>query len=168
MSDMAKSTSIVGLCLALVATLAVCSTCLASIVPCGNVDLLAGRTIYAGKVFVSVQGGTGGAPRVLQIRITTSPNAGPQPALDWAIDKTQVYVGTSAPTKAVPGQFPYKHAAPSVGPRNDIYQIPLDTFSGTLYIAVHADVHAGAQVAGAWGAGTRIFQPSSNWRRTGP
>ena len=57
---------------------------------------------------------------------------------EWELGDTHLYVGTVAPTKSAPGQFPY-------GPEDavdGVYTIPLADFGGAaiLYIAAQAEI----------------------------
>ena len=57
---------------------------------------------------------------------------------EWELGDTHLYVGTIAPTKSAPGQFPY-------GPEDavdGVYTIPLADFGGAaiLYIAAQAEI----------------------------
>lgn len=86
----------------------------------------------------------------------------------WALDETHVYVGTVAPKKSAPGQFPYKHE--DLGNALfDVYEIPLaeyDVVCGNeLFIAVHAVVKGVDNEYGvetAWGEGD-VIRADKNW-----
>ena len=56
---------------------------------------------------------------------------------EWELLETHLYVGTSAPTKSAPGQFPY--GADDVAEEGK-YVIDLEGFTGILYIAAHAEI----------------------------
>jgi len=56
---------------------------------------------------------------------------------EWKLLGTHLYVGITPPTKSAPGRFPY-------GPEDVVeegkYVIDLEGFTGTLYIAAHAEI----------------------------
>ena len=118
------------------------------------VTLVAGQYYDAGWVEVVAEFGT------LTIRIHTDNG--------WALEETHVYIGTAAPTKSAPGQFPYKHER--LGDALvDEYVISLDGLDapcwGDLYVAVHAVVKGIDNEYGeetAWGDGT-IIRAGKNW-----
>jgi len=56
---------------------------------------------------------------------------------EWELLETHLYVGTSAPTKSAPGRFPY--GSSDVVDEGE-YEIDLGSFTGTLYIAAHAEI----------------------------
>ena len=87
----------------------------------------------------------------------------------WVLGDTHLYVGTVAPTKSAPGQFPYGPEDAVVG----VYTIPLADFSGatTLYIAAQAEVTHSTEIdpdtgvlreETAWAEGDEI-RPGKNW-----
>ena len=86
----------------------------------------------------------------------------------WVLGETHLYVGTSAPTKSAPGRFPY--GADDVAEEGK-YVIDLEGFTGTLYIAAHAEVTHSTEIdpdtgflreETAWADGTQI-RPGKNW-----
>jgi hypothetical protein len=119
-----------------------------------TVDLIAGQHYEAGLVDVFVTNNT------LTIYILADNG--------WALEETHVYVGASAPTKAAPGRFGYKHE--DLGEAFiDVYEISLDGFDvecgADLYIAVHAVVIGVDNEYGeetAWGEGETI-RAGKNW-----
>jgi hypothetical protein len=119
-----------------------------------TVDFIAGQHYDAGLVDVFVTDDT------LMIYILTDNG--------WAMDETHVYVGTVAPMKSSPGQFPYKHE--DLGNAYiDVYEISLEDFDvecgAELYIAIHAVVNGIDNEYGeetAWGEGDYI-RAGKNW-----
>ncbi len=87
----------------------------------------------------------------------------------WVLGETHLYVGTAAPKKSAPGQFPY-------GPEDavgGVYTIDLSIFEGVfpLYIAAQAEVTNPTEIdpdtglpieETAWAEGDRI-RPGKNW-----
>jgi len=92
-------------------------------------DLLAGQTLDVGDVMVDSDGEN------LYITFQITDTA-------WDITETHVYVGTTPPERAAPGQFPYQHE--DLNARLDRYEIPLADLGVTsgddLVIATHAVV----------------------------
>lgn len=92
--------------------------------------LIAGQNIIVGEVLVWDDGTN------LYVEYNTT-------GTGFLFDETHVYVGTSPPSKAAPGQFPYKHEGLG-GVTYDLYTIPLSDIDGgiesgaTVYIAAHA------------------------------
>jgi len=91
---------------------------------------------------------------------------------EWELLGTHLYVGTVAPTKSAPGQFPY---GPGDVVEEGKYEIALDGFTGTLFIAAHAEIgmidEFGDPVLDendeqieetTWAYGTQI-RPGKNW-----
>ena len=91
---------------------------------------------------------------------------------EWELLGTHLYVGTVAPTKSAPGQFPY---GPGDVVEEGKYEIALDGFIGTLFIAAHAEIgmidEFGDPVLDendeqieetTWAYGTQI-RPGKNW-----
>ncbi len=119
-----------------------------------TVDLLAGQFYNAGFVEVFAN------EEMLTIYIFTDNG--------WALDETHIYVGTVAPKKSAPGQFPYKHE--DLGNALfDVYEISLSDYDvvcgNELFIAVHAVVKGIDNEYGeetAWGAGDFI-RADKNW-----
>ena len=115
------------------------------------VTLYADQTIPVGTLTVEVVG----TDLVVTYAIT---------ALCWVLGDTHLYIGDEKPTKSAPGQFPY---GPEVAV-NGVYTIPLNGFTGTLYIAAHAEVTktcdflreetAWARVCWLWS-----IRPGKNW-----
>ena len=125
------------------------------------VDLLAGQTSKVGTLTVAVVGDN------LEVTYIMDPDEG------WELLETHLYIGTSAPTKSAPGQFPY-------GPEDvydflpGVYIIPLTDFGELpVYIAAQAEVRKQIgvdpvtfeliyQEETAWAEGTDI-RPGKNW-----
>ncbi len=61
---------------------------------------------------------------------------------EWELGDTHLYVETSPPAKSAPGQFPYgpEDADIIINGVSVKYTIPLNSFTGPLYIAAHAVV----------------------------
>ena len=93
----------------------------------------------------------------------------------WELGETHLYIGTSAPTKSAPGQFPY-------GPESDYatdvgYTIPLDELpdpdeNGNIFIAAQAEVSMVdtnnfneliEETTWAWTEGDLSIPPGKNW-----
>jgi hypothetical protein len=114
--------------------------------------LWAGQTMNAGDVLVGISGSD------LCIFYDT--------ASGWSLQETQLYVGLTPPTKAAPGQFPYKH--PDLGGADtDEFCIPLSAIGAgcldTVYIAAHAVVTGPTcDDETAWACGAPI-RPGKNW-----
>jgi hypothetical protein len=92
---------------------------------------------------------------------------------EWELGDTHLYVGTVAPTKSAPGRFPY-------GPEDVVeegkYEIALDGFTGTLFIAAQAEIgmidEFGVPVLDendeqiketTWAKGDECIPPCKNW-----
>jgi hypothetical protein len=61
----------------------------------------------------------------------------------WELLETHLYVGTVVPDKSAPGRFPYGPDDVDVATAGQyirVYTIDLGTFTGTLYIAAHAEI----------------------------
>jgi len=134
-----------------------------------EVTLLAGQTIEVGTLTVEVDLN---GDLVVTYAITAP----------WVLGDTHLYVGTAAPKKSAPGQFPY-------GPEDavgGVYTIPLDELpdpdaAGNIVIAAQAEVRkpeinpdTGEQMVDpdtgeliyqeetAWAEGDEI-RPGKNW-----
>lgn len=112
-----------------------------------DVDLLAGKNIYIGKLYVAVVGDN--------LVVTYAINA------PWVLGETHLYVGTVPPTKSAPGRFPY-------GPEeavDGVYTIPLTDFGGVfpVYIAAHAEVTSPTGEETAWTDQCERIRPGKNW-----
>jgi len=128
------------------------------------VTLFADQTIEVGTLNVEVIGDN----LVVTYAITDT---------EWELGETHLYVGTIAPTKSAPGRFPY-------GPEDVVeegkYEIALDGFTGTLFIAAQAEIGkidpdtgepvldfiTGLQIeetAWAIGEGSICIPPCKNW-----
>ena len=88
--------------------------------------------------------------------------------LPWVLGETHLYVGELVPKKSAPGRFPY--GADDVAEEGK-YVIDLEGFTGTLYIAAHAEVTHSTEIdpdtdelreETAWAEGTQI-RPGKNW-----
>lgn len=79
----------------------------------------------------------------------------------WSLGETHLYVGTTPPTKAAPGRFPYKGSEGEYWvPWSEIGAGPYDT----LYIAAHAVVDNGDQEETAWADTWGIpIRPGKGW-----
>jgi hypothetical protein len=116
-----------------------------------TVTLWAGQTIDAGTVTVAIEGE--------DLVVTYQTTGG------WELIETQLYVGTTPPGTAAPGQFPYKHSPIDPPVTTDQYTIPLSDFGvgcdDTLYLAAHATVQkllddGTYQTETGWGEGEQI------------
>ncbi len=61
----------------------------------------------------------------------------------WELLETHLYVGTAVPDKSAPGRFPHGPDDVDVATAGQyirVYTIDLGTFTGTLYIAAHAEI----------------------------
>jgi hypothetical protein len=124
------------------------------------VTLFADQDIDVGTLTVAVSG----TDLVVTYNIT----------FPWVLGETHLYVGTVAPKKSAPGQFPY-------GPEDvynflpGVYVIPLTDFPAgpiTLYIAAQAEVTNPTEIdpntgeppreETAWAEGVDI-RPGKNW-----
>ncbi len=86
--------------------------------------LMAGQTTQVGTITVSDDG----LNLTVKYEITVS---------GWIMTETHLYVGTTAPKSAAPGQFPYKHTG--LSGFTDLYTVPI-TEGLTYYIAAHTVV----------------------------
>jgi hypothetical protein len=89
-----------------------------------GLPLIAGQHIIVGEVLVWNDGTN------LYVEYNTT-------GTGFLFDETHVYVGTSPPESAAPGQFAYKHEGLG-GVTYDLYTIPLDPQWSQIYIAAHA------------------------------
>jgi len=88
-------------------------------------DLVVGRQhVPVGTLTVAVVGDN----LVITYDITDS---------EWELLGTHLYVGITPPTKSAPGRFPY---GPEDVSEEGKYVIALGVFTGTLYIAAHAEI----------------------------
>ncbi|WP_141733932.1 hypothetical protein [Oligoflexus tunisiensis] len=134
--------------------------------PQACVDLLGAKTIVAGKVCTAVENDT--------LKVVYSTLNG------WTLEDMHFWVGTDllklpATKKGnpIPGQFPYKQAAPS-GATSSEFIVPLASLGidpascsdTVLHAVAHADIYKklakGSQREGAYGAGPRILD-KGNW-----
>jgi len=126
-------------------------------------DLVVGREhIPVGELTVAVVGGN------LEVTYDiTDP--------EWELLETHLYVGIIAPTKSAPGRFPY--GADDVAEEGK-YVIDLEGFTGTLYIAAHAEIgmidefgdpaldendEQIEETTWAWTEGDLSIPPGKNW-----
>jgi hypothetical protein len=86
---------------------------------------------------------------------------------DWCLEEVHLYVGDCPPTKAAPGQFPYK--VENLGGVDQVtIWVPMEDVGlqcwDTVYIAAHAVVTSCACEGEetAWGCGPEI-RPGKNW-----
>jgi len=116
-----------------------------------TVTLWAGQHIDSGTVTVAIEGEN--------LVVTYETKDG------WELIETQLYVGTTPPSTAAPGQFPYKHSPLDPPVTTDQYSIPLSDFGvgcdDTLYLAAHATVQKDLgggqyQTETGWGEGEQI------------
>jgi hypothetical protein len=94
-------------------------------------DLVIGKdaAVTAGTVDVNFDSNAGNI--VITYSVDPASNGG------WSLTEAHVYVGTSAPSKSSPGQFPYT-AAVTDNPNTWTCTIPVSSESGQIYIAAHA------------------------------
>ena len=111
-----------------------------------DVTLLADQTIEVGTLNVIVDG----TNLVVTYNITSP----------WVLGETHLYVGTSAPTKSAPGQFPY-------GPKDVVanvveYVIPFADF-GELPVCIAAQAEVRKQTGVDPDTGELIYQEETAW-----
>jgi len=136
------------------------------------VDLLAGQTIKVGTLTVAVVGNN------LIVTYTLIVNPG-KLYPEWELLETHLYVGTVAPIKSAPGQFPY--GPESEYATDDGYSIPLSVLpeSDSFFIAAQAEIgkidpdtgepvldppEIGEQIEETtWAKGDECIPPCKNW-----
>jgi len=114
-----------------------------------DVPLLAGKDINVGTLTVTVDV----VNNNLLVTYTITD-------LGWELLETHLYVGTSAPTKSAPGQFPY-------GPKDVVanvveYVIPFADF-GELPVCIAAQAEVRKQTGVDPDTGELIYQEETAW-----
>jgi hypothetical protein len=127
-----------------------------------EVTLLAGQTIEVGTLTVAFDG--------TNLVVTYAMNPWNSVEEGWELLETHLYVGIDPPTKSAPGRFPYDAI-------DGVYEIDLEGFTGTLYIAAQAEIgmidEYGDPVIDpdteeqieetAWAFGEDKIRPGKNW-----